>query len=382
MRILHTSDWHLGRIFHGIHLTEDQAYILEQFIEVIKDTKPDVILISGDVFDRSVPPTEAVNLLDEVISRILMDHDIPIMMIAGNHDSPDRLGFGYRLMQNRGLYIFGKLTPALKPITLEDKYGSVSFYGVPYVEPAIVRERFGDETIHAHDTAMMKLTNYIKSNMNQGSRNVLIAHAFVAGGEESESERPLSVGGSGVVNAAYFKEFDYVALGHLHRGQKISAEHIRYSGSLMKYSFAEADHKKGVVLIDMDAQGSTSIEYIRLRPRRELRCIEGYLEDILKGPQLEGHKEDYLCVTLKDEGAILDAIGKLRKVYPNVLHIERPQLTSNLKIVGPDRDFKKMDTIDLFSSFFQQVTTRDLSNEQKKILQGIFDQYYKNMREE
>ncbi|MTI55446.1 exonuclease SbcCD subunit D [Geosporobacter ferrireducens] len=382
MKILHTSDWHLGRILHGIHLTEDQAYILDQFIALVQDTKPDAILIAGDVFDRSVPPTEAVNLLDEVVSKILMDLEIPIIMIAGNHDSPDRLGFGYRLLESRGLNISGKLRMDRKPVVLYDAYGPVYFHAIPYAEPAMVKEHFSDERISGHDDAMGRIIQHIQKNKIQNSRNVLLAHAFVAGGVESESERPLSVGGSTAVSTDYFKDFNYVALGHLHKPQRAGAEHIRYSGSLMKYSFSEADHTKTVNFIEMDETGNIRLEYTSLKPKRDVRCVEGYLQDLLARGEMDENKADYLKVTLLDEGAILDAIGKLRKVYPNVLHIERPQLTAASQLVGADRDFKKMNELHLFSSFLSQVTEREITEEQQKAFQQVIDHYYRMIREE
>ena len=381
MKILHTSDWHLGRIFHGIHLTEDQSHILEQFTDLVQDTKPDAVVVAGDIFDRSVPPTEAVNLLDEVVSKILMDQNIPIIMIAGNHDSPDRLGFGYRLLESRGLNISGKLRLDRKPVVLYDGYGPVYFHAIPYAEPAMVKEHFLDEKIGGHDDAMGRIVQHIHENRLQNSRNVLIAHAFVAGGEESESERPLSVGGSSAVKTDKFKDFNYVALGHLHRPQKAGEEHIRYSGSLMKYSFSEASHKKAINFIEMDERGNVKIESISLKPKRDLRCLEGYLQDLLNSGEKDGNREDYLKVTLLDEGAILDAIGKLRRVYPNVLHIERPKLTASGQLLGADRNFKKMGELHLFSSFLSQVTEQEITEEQQKAFQQTLDHYYRMMRE-
>ena len=381
MRILHTSDWHLGRIFHGVHLTEDQAYILEQLVELIKDRKPDVILVAGDIFDRSVPPVEAVNLLDDTLSKILMDYKIPTIMISGNHDSPDRVDFGSRLMEESRLHIIGRFNKNVKPVAIEDKFGPVFFYPLPYVEPAIVRESMGVE-IHSHDEAMNVLINNIKNTMNVDKRNVLITHTFAAGGEASESERPLTIGGSSVVDAAYFNDFNYVALGHLHRPQRVGGDNIRYSGSLMKYSFSEATQKKHIPIIEMDEKGNVSVETIELKPRRDLRCIEGYLEDILKGPQNGESREDYLMVTLKDEGAILDAMGKIRSIYPNALHIERPQFTSTNNRLNVDSNFRKMDISELFSSFFKQVTDAEMSEEQKTAFSDIVTKLNKSLRGE
>lgn len=381
MRILHTSDWHLGRIFYGIYLTDDQAYVLDEFISLIKDAKPDVIVISGDIFDRSVPPVEAVDLLDDAISKILIDCKVPVITIAGNHDSPDRIGFGYRFMRDIGLNVSGRLDVKDMSTVIEDKYGPVYFYSVPYVEPAVVKEKLKDDSIHNHDDAMRCLLENIKKGMDRKSRSVLIAHAFVAGCRESESERPLSIGGAGTVDASYFKGFDYVALGHLHRPQKVGCENIRYSGSLMKYSFDEADQKKCVYIVDMDEKGGVKVSEVQLKPRRDIRCIEGYLKDILKGPQNGESCDDYLMVTIKDNDAILNVMDKLREVYPNVLHVERPQLTPGKDIPGVDRNYKKMSGVDLFSSFYNQVTDAEITAEQGHMFEEILDMFNKENKE-
>lgn len=382
MRILHTSDWHLGRIFHGIHLTHDQAYILEQVVDMIKEVKPDILLVAGDIFDRSVPPTEAVNLLDEIVSKIQMDHKVPIIMIAGNHDSPDRLGFGYRLLQDMGLIIAGKLDIDMKPLIIEDQHGKVAFHSIPYVEPAVIREKLEDSKIHSHDEAMHRLIQHISKGIDRNKRNVLVTHAFVAGGNESESERPLSVGGTGIVDPRCFNAFDYVALGHLHRPQVMGDGRIHYSGSLMKYSFSEANHQKQVSLIELGRKGELNLERIELKPKKDLRCVQGYLRDILNGPLNGESKDDYLMVSLNDEGAILDAMGKLRKVYPNVLHVERPQITSQGNLVRVHGDFKKMNELDLFSSFISQVTEKEITEDQKKVMRSTLDTYYQTMKGE
>lgn len=381
MRILHTSDWHLGRIFYGIYMTDDQAYVLDEFINLVKDAKPDAIVISGDIFDRSVPPVEAIDLLDDVISKILIDINVPIITIAGNHDSPDRVGFGYRLMRGKGFNISGRLDTNPMCTVVEDKYGPVYFYSVPYAEPAVVREKLNDESIHSHDDAARCLLQNIKNGMKEKSRSVLIAHAFVAGCQESESERPLSIGGSGTVDASYFKGFDYVALGHLHRPQKVGCENIRYSGSLMKYSFDEANQKKCVYLVDMDETGGVKVKEAELKPRRDIRRIEGYLKDILKGPQSGESRDDYIMVTIKDNDAILNVMDKLREVYPNVLHVERPQLTPGSSLFGVGRNYKKMGSLDLFSSFYNQVTDIELSQDQGHMFEEILDRFNKETRE-
>lgn len=378
MRILHTSDWHLGRIFHGAHLTDDQAYILDQFVKLAGDTKPDVILIAGDIYDRSVPPAEAVKLLDEVLSNILLDYGVPMIMIAGNHDSPERLGFGTRLLARQGLHLFGQL-PVTVPVILHDVHGPVCFCPLPYAEPAVVRERLADPDAVDHERAMRLLVNQAVKTVPPGTRSVAIAHAFVAGGEVSESERPLSVGGTGTVDASCFRPFHYTALGHLHRTQNNGS--IRYAGSLMKYSFSEAAHTKSVTMVEMDGTGKTTLQEISLTPRRDVRCLEGFINDILAGPQNGESREDYLMVTLKDTGAILDAIGKLREVYPNILHIERPHLTTGGELHGPGGDHRRLSEIDLFSSFFEQVTGAPLSDGQAGAFAETVEELYRKDRE-
>lgn len=379
MRILHTSDWHLGRIFHGVHLTGDQSYILNQFVKLVGDTKPDVILIAGDIYDRSVPPAEAVKLLDEVLSNILLDFGVPIIMIAGNHDSPERLGFGTRLLARQGLHLIGQLQ-GLVPVVLHDAHGPVYFCPLPYAEPAVVRERLAAPEAVDHERAMHLLVNQAVKTIPPDARKVAIAHAFVAGGKVSESERPLSVGSTGTVDAACFQPFHYTALGHLHQSQN-NGDSIRYAGSLMKYSFSEAAHTKSVTLVEMDGAGKTTLEGISLTPRRDVRCLEGFIGDILTGPHHGESREDYLMVSLQDTGAILDAIGKLREVYPNVLHIERPHLTMGGELRGPGGDHRRLSEIDLFSSFFEQVTGAPLGDAQAGAFAETVEEIYRKERE-
>lgn len=381
MRILHTSDWHLGRIFYGVHLTEDQAHILDQLLMLIKDVKPDVLLLAGDIFDRSVPPVEAVNLLDEVVSKIVLEEKIPAIMIAGNHDSAERVHFGSRLLNASRLNICGRLGRDFKPVSIEDKFGPVNFYSLPYVEPAAVRDILKDDEIHTLDDSMKKLMEMVKGSMYSSKRNVLITHTFAAGCDPSESERPLSVGGSSVVDSSYFEGFNYVALGHLHRPQRVGCEKVRYSGSLMKYSFSESVQKKHIPLVDMDEHGNVHIEYYELTPKRDIRCLEGSLQEILKGPQNGESREDYIMVTLRDEGAILDAMGKVREVYPNTLHIERPQFALQGNLRGPDSNFRKMGMLNLFSSFFNQVTDMEMSEEQVLTLENILSKNSEALKE-
>lgn len=381
MRFLHTSDWHLGRLFYGTHLTGDQAYVLDGLIDLVADSKVDAVLVAGDVYDRAVPPTDAVALLDEVLTRILLDCRVPVIMIAGNHDSPERLGFGTRLLSGQGLHLVSGIGETFRPVVLYDKHGPVYFCPLPYADPPVVREKLQAPEVQDHAGAGSVLVERFLARVPAGARQVALAHVFVAGGEESESERPLSVGGAGTVDARCFQSFHYTALGHLHRPQCAGSDRVRYSGSLLKYSFAEAGSDKSVTLVEMDATGAVKTEQIALSPRRDVRCLEGYLEELLSGPREGVNKDDYLAVTLKDTGAILDAIGKLRTVYPNVLHIERPCFSAAGELRGPGGDHRRVNEAELFKSFFEQVTGDTLEDDLHSVFAETLEAFYRRERE-
>ncbi|KYZ75796.1 exonuclease sbcCD subunit D [Anaerosporomusa subterranea] len=380
MRFLHTSDWHLGRIFHGVHLTEDQAVVLDQFVNLVGDSKPDAVVIAGDVFDRAVPPPEAVQLLDETLSRILLDYQIPVIMIAGNHDSPERLGFGNRLLSRQGLHVVGPLASMNDPVVINDAAGPVYFLPMPYAESAVVRSLL-DENAADCERAMQAQINHVLRQVPADARTVAIAHSFISGGESSESERFLSVGGVETVTAGVFSRFNYTALGHLHKPQTVGKPNIRYSGSLLKYSFSESDHEKGLYLVDINQQGEVSTERIKLAPRRDVRCVEGMLEDFLKRPKLGESVEDYLQITLQDDGPVLDPMGRLRAIYPNVLEIQRTQLNATGELRGPVADHRRLTDHDLFASFFEQVTGVKLNSEQEAGFAAALEEVYRDRRE-
>jgi exonuclease SbcD len=371
MRFLHTSDWHLGRLLHGVHLTEDQGYVLEQLIDLTRDSRPDVVIVAGDIYDRAVPPPDAVRLLDDALARLVLGVGVRVIIIAGNHDSPDRLDFGSSIMDGRGLHIAARLKKEPRPVILEDGDGPVYFYPLPYAEPAVVRAHLGSETIVDHQTAMDGLVGRIREARPQGVRSVLIAHAFVAGGAESESERPLSVGGTGTVEASCLKGFDYVALGHLHRPQAAGDGVMQYSGSLLKYSFSETDQEKSVKLIEMDRNGRCSTEVVRLTPRHDVRAISGYLEDLIRHPEKGPGREDFLSVTLLDSGALYDPIGKLREVYPNVLHLTPRARTEADEARASAIDHRKMTEQELFAAFYLEVTGETLTAELREAFAGV-----------
>jgi exonuclease SbcD len=310
MRFIHTADWHLGRSFFNVSLIDDQAYVLNQLIDIASETKPDVLIIAGDVYDRAVPSTDAVKLLDDVLCRLILDLKLPIILIAGNHDSPLRLEFAARLVESHRLFVFGSLSERLHAVDMYDAWGAVSFFPLPYAEPSQMGSYLHDDSITCHENAMQHWIDIVNKKHIPGSRTVPICHAFVVGGEESESERPLDIGGASTVSAKYFDGFHYAALGHLHRSQSLAANsHIHYSGSLLKYSFSEAEHTKCVKLVDLDAGGVCRIEPIALTPKRDVRCVEGTMDDLSRGAIELGNRDDYVQVRLLDKGAVFDALN-------------------------------------------------------------------------
>lgn len=380
MRFLHTSDWHLGRLFHGIHLTEDQAYILEQFLSLVREYRPDAIVIAGDIYDRAVPPVEAVELLNHILSQILLDYKIPIIMIAGNHDSGERLGFGSRLLAGQGLYVAGTLSGDMEPVILYDVHGPVYFAPIAFAEPAYARACFACPGILNHDQAMQAAVQKAVAGIPAKTRSVAIAHAFILGGMESESERPLSVGGSGMVNSALFEPFSYTALGHLHNPQQAGNPLIHYSGSLLKYSFAEASQKKSIHLVELDNAGHAVIEKVLLSPRHDVRCLEGYFENLLHNDD-DAISKDYLSITLLDEVPILDAMGRLREKYPHVLALESPRFIKKGLLNGLPKDHRKLSEKELFAAFFYQMTGKTMSSEEQLYLAEVIERVYSEERE-
>lgn len=381
MRFIHTADWHLGRLFHGVSLMDDQAYLLDQLVDLARDARPDVILVAGDVYDRAVPPPEAVRVLDDVLSRLVLDLKVPVVIIAGNHDSPGRLNFASRLLAGQRLYVTGHLPPRCDPLVLKDDHGPVHFYPIPYAEPSTVRQCLERPEVTDHSAAICAVLDGVREAHPLGARSVVIAHAFVAGGRECESERPLSVGGAGTVDASCFAGFHYTALGHLHCPQVLSGGAIRYCGSLMKYSFDESGQTKGVFLVEMDAAGACACEAVPLRPRREVRRVSGLMVDLLQPPPDGESKDDYLEVMILDPGPVLDAMGRLREVYPNVLHIRRPELESGGAKASDRPNVRTMDDGQLFKAFYAHVTNGELPAEQEAAFEQVVEELRRRERE-
>jgi len=376
MRILHTSDWHIGRQFHHMSLLEDQHHVLTQIIDAAKSESVDVVIVAGDIYDRAIPPAAAVALVDEVFNQLINDLGIPVIVIAGNHDGPQRLEFASRQLAKAQLYIIGSLQMEPQSIVLKDKHGEVVFYPIPYVDPASVRDVFSDDDIRSHNQAVASIIKALPAHKKQ--RSVAIAHCFLTGGLDCDSERPLSVGGIDQVSPLHFKNFNYVAMGHLHRQQQQGTEIIRYSGSPMKYSFSEEKHEKSITIVDLDAVGHCEIKHIKLNALRDMRSLSGALDDIIRDAKKDPQKDDYLLISLTDPHAILDPIGKLRAVYPNVLHLERPGLMAAKPQQLAHRDLMKKGELSMFKDFYQQTLDETLGDEQEKILSALLDDIHAN----
>ncbi|EGQ8249117.1 TPA: exonuclease SbcCD subunit D [Vibrio parahaemolyticus] len=373
MKFIHTSDWHLGRQFHNVSLLEDQQAVLEQLIQYIENNPVDAVIVAGDVYDRSVPPTIAIELLNRVVKRICGELNTPMILISGNHDGAERLGFGSEQMKRSGLHIISNFEDMLTPVVIETKAaGHVAFYGMPYNDPEQVRYVY-KEPVSTHDEAHKLIAEKITEQFQSEHRNILISHCFVDGAIESESERPLSIGGSDRVSHEHFLNFDYVALGHLHQPQKKGEEYIRYSGSLMKYSFGEQNQKKGFTLVEIGKDGFIGAEHIELTAPHEMRIVEGELEQILEWGKTDPKNEDYLLVRLMDKHAILNPMEKLRTVYPNVLHLEKPGM-----LIGVEQEMAQAklarSEIDMFKDFFAEAQDSELSNEQEQAISDIIKQ--------
>jgi exonuclease SbcD len=378
MRFIHTSDWHLGRSLCGERLIEDHRHVLGQLVQVAKDFRAEAMLVAGDLYDRAVPAPDAVQLLDEVVSELVLGCGVNVFVIAGNHDSATRLGFGAKIMAQNRLHMAGSLREGPHVVRLLDAAGEIACCTVPYAEPVIAAEELACPSICDHDTAMRAAVERIRAAVPSG-RSVLMAHGFVPGAEESESERALTVGGAGTVGADAFDGFDYVALGHLHRAQEIGDGRIRYSGSILKYAFSEEKHAKSVELVEMDAAGRCRVERALLIPRREVRTLSGRFDELLRNPS--GNRGDLLAVTLLDATPILDAKLRLSEIYPNVLQVQQPNFLR--PGAGPleSPDYGGMQDSDLFAAFFAQVNGREMTPEEAAELKTALDAFRMTQRE-
>ena len=391
MRILHTGDWHLGRIFYARHLTNDQAYVLEhQFFKLLKDAKIDAVVIAGDVFDRAVPPVEAVELWDMVITKLALDYKIPTLVIGGNHDSAERLDMGRDLYSRSHVHVWGRMDRSLEPLYLEDGYGEIAFCPMPFTEPRTVltnlletvpaKQRLDEwqNLAVAYGETYAAWADYLRSLVPQGMRTVGMAHTMVAGSITSESERPLVIGGTANVGVDVFAPFNYTALGHIHRPQRMGADNIRYSGSLLKYSFDEANHNKSFTIVDMDAKGHCQIEPVGIEAQHDVAIVKGNFNDILQDTALhETYKDTYLQVELADTEPVIDGMARLRDVFPYAMSLEltgrmQAELTADNRV-----NYKELSERELFEDFALAVRNEPLSDEEKEFMNSLWERLIK-----
>lgn len=409
MRFLHTADWHLGRIFYGQYLTDDQAYVLEhQFFTILKEEKIDGILLAGDVFDRAVPPIEAIELWDSIITRLAMDYKVPLFVVSGNHDGAERLEVGRSMLSESGIHIWGSPHHALHPFEFEGADGRVAICPMPFSEPRRIGDALGlssnesksvdtdmvDDTLfsyvddkdqeavalnlHNYDQMYQAWSDYLYKQVPKRMRSIAISHAFVMGGEVGGSERTLSVGGSEQVNPRVFKDFHYTALGHLHGPQRMGADQIRYSGSPLKYSFDEHGQKKSFTIIDMDTKGSVDISTIPVEAKRDVVILEGYFEDLLNNKELQAkHKDDYVQARLLDTMPIMDGMARLRQVYPRCMTIELVGRVATPVAVMGDVVFKELNERQLFNQFAENVWKKPLTEEEQSYIDSVWDRIIK-----
>ena len=388
MRLLHTADWHLGRIFYGQYLTDDQAHVLEnQFFTILKDEKIDGILLAGDIFDRAVPPIEAVELWDSIITRLAMDYKVPLFVVSGNHDGAERLEVGRSMLSQSGIHIWGSPHHALQPFEFEGSDGKVAICPMPFSEP----RRIGDAleqnidlnneatlNLHNYDQMYQAWSNHLRNQVPKGMRSIAISHAFVMGGEVGGSERTLSVGGSEQVNPQVFKDFHYTALGHLHGPQRMGADYIRYSGSPLKYSFDEHSQKKSFTIIDMDTKGNVDISTIPVEAKRDVVILEGHFKDLLNNKELQAkHKDDYVQARLLDTMPIMDGMAKLRQVYHRCMTIDLVgRVAAPMTDMG-DAVFKELNERELFNQFAETVWKEPLTEREQQYINSVWDRILK-----
>lgn len=378
MRFLHLSDLHLGKRVNEFSMLEDQAYILKEILNIIDEQKVEAVLIVGDIYDKVIPSAEAVRLLDDFLTR-LATRELPVFLISGNHDSAERVAFGARLMSSRQIYLSPVFEADVEPVTVNDKYGGINIYMLPFVKPSLVKRVYPEEEIITYQDAVNAAVQHMQIDMDK--RNILLAHQFVTGAARCDSEE-LSVGGLDDVDASVFDSFDYVALGHLHGPQKIGKETVRYSGTPLKYSFSEANHKKAAVIVDMEEKGTVNIQQIPLVPKHDMREIRGtYMEVTALDFYKDMKTDDYLHITLTDEEDIPDAIGKLRTIYPNIMKLSYDNLRTRAAVtVRGTAEVEEKSPMELLREFYELQNNQPMTDEQEEIARGIMEEIWEDER--
>lgn len=375
MKIIHLADLHIGKRVNEFSMIDDQKHILNQILEIIDKEKPDAVIIAGDVYDKQVPSIEAVELLDSFIAGI-SKRKTTTFIISGNHDSAERLAFGSSLMAMGKIYISPVYNGKISKYTLKNDFGSANFYLLPFVKPSHVKRFFPDEKIESYTDAIKVVIDNLK--LDTSEINILIAHQFVTGASRTESEE-ISVGGLDNVDASVFEDFDYVALGHIHRPQKIGTERIRYCGTPLKYSFSEVNDTKSVSIIEINSKEDFNLRMIPLIPKRDMRKIRGTYEELTTKTSYENtNTDDYIHVTLTDEFNVADAIQKLRVIYKNIMKLEYDNIRTreSRKINLDDMVIENKNPLEIFSEFYKLQNNKEMNDEQKKIIKKIMEEVW------
>lgn len=373
MKILHLADLHIGKIIYEQSLLEDQEYMLKQIEKIIEKEKIEAVLISGDIYDRSIPPADAVEVLDKFLNNLIKILKVKVFIISGNHDSKERLNFGSKIFENDGLYIQTTYNGRIRKVELDEK---INIYMLPFIKPIEVKQYFENEKIETYNDAIKNIIENEK--LDKTKINILMAHQFVTSGttnpETCESET-INVGGLDNVDASNFSEFDYVALGHIHGPQKIGKEKIRYSGTMLKYSFSEVNHHKSVVIIEIK-NGKVDFKLEPLIPLRDMRKIQGPIEELVKKENYEGtNQQDYIKAIITNEEAIYDAIGQIRKIYPNTLSLDilnSKSYNSDMNIENFEK-IKEKSEFELFNDFYEFQNSVRLDEEQSEIIKKVIE---------
>ena len=375
MKLIHLSDIHLGKRVNEFSMLEDQAHILKKILAVVDEEKPDGVLIAGDVYDKSVPSTEAVQLFDDFLVR-LAERKLPVFIISGNHDSPERLSFANRLIDAAGIHLAPVYNGMVEPITLSDEYGPVNVYMLPFIKPAHVRGFFPDTEITGYSDAVAAAIG--RMNIDKTQRNVLITHQFVTGAQRSDSEE-LSVGGTDNIGAEVFCDFDYVALGHIHGPQNMDSGRIRYCGSPLKYSFSEAAQQKSVTVAELKEKGTLEIHTVPLIPRRDMVELKGSYQQLTLREFYENttYQEDYTHITLTDEEDIPDAVAKLRAVYHNLMKLDYDNTrTRHSAAISGAENVETRSPIALFAEFYELQNGLPMSAEQTELVASLIEKIW------
>lgn len=374
MKFIHLSDLHLGKRVNEFSMIEDQKYIVKKIVDIIKREKPDAVLIAGDIYDKSIPSVEAVGLFDDFLKN-LAGQQTQVFIISGNHDSPERLAFASELIETSGIHIAPVYQGIVRPFSLNDAYGTVNIYMLPFIKPTHVRSIFPEEKIESYTDALRIALSHM--DIQESKRNILLTHQFVTGAVRSDSEE-ISVGGSDNVDVSVFNAFDYVALGHIHGPQYVGRESVRYCGTPLKYSFSETNHQKSVSVVELKEKGNLSIRTVDLIPLHDLRELKGTYEELTNKKNYEGTAvDDYIHITLTDEEDILDAVGKLRVIYPNLMKLDydNKRTRENREIAGGE-DIETKTPLELILDFYEQQNNQPMNEKQEALTAELIEKIW------